>query len=367
MTDNSAMKHKLVALFSTIKSWVHSHKKESIAIGTVLFIVFVYGMIVLFSGNDGEISRTTPGVDAGDQTSVTPETAPSPLTGVEVSPELAKRPVTAIVIENSPDARPQSSLNEAGFVFEAIAEGGITRFLALYQESRPDPIGPVRSLRPYFTDFVLTFDASIAHVGGSSEALKEAAKLGLKDLDQFSFGDSYYRTTDRFAPHNVYTDFDLLDALNKKLGYTASKFTSFERKAADPVAKKKAKKITVSPSSYLYESSYVYSTINNNYKRSIAGKPDKDRETGEQISPDVLIVIEANYTVSQDGRYHYKLTGKGKATIFQDGDAIVGTWKKADRDAQFNFVDGNGDSIKLNAGQVWMTVLDPSQEVEYSI
>ena len=61
----------------------------------------------------------------------------SPLTGVEVNEDQAARPVTAVIIENSIDARPQSGLEEAGIVFEAYAEGGITRFMALYQEARP--------------------------------------------------------------------------------------------------------------------------------------------------------------------------------------------------------------------------------------
>ncbi len=362
------MKHKLKAALARAKEWVGSHKKLSIVGGIILAFLIIGAIIMLLSGGNSEVSRTEPETNAEDQAEEVDLTVPSPLTGLPVSEEEASRPVTAIVIENSPDARPQSSLDEAGFVFESIAEGGITRFLAFYQETRPDPIGPVRSLRPYFSDWVLTFDASIAHVGGSAEALGEVGTLGLKDLDQFAYGSSYYRTTDRFAPHNVYTDFDKLDALNKSLGYTSSDFESFPRKAEKPLGTPKATKIVANISSFTYEASFVYDAESNTYLRRIAGTPDKDRESGKRIAPKVVIVMEAPFTVSGDGRYHYDLVGNGKVTIFQDGNVEVGTWKKSSRSDQITFTaDSDGSVIELNPGQVWLTVLSPTQEVEYSL
>src|SRR3989344_4870304 len=125
-----------------------------------------------------------------------PVTIASPLTGLQVAPELAQRPVTAIMIENSLDARPQSGIQEAGVVFEAIAEGGITRFISLYQEAQPTYIGPVRSLRPYYIDWAVPFDASIAHIGGSPDALAQIRNGG-KDLDQFFNSGSYSRISSR--------------------------------------------------------------------------------------------------------------------------------------------------------------------------
>jgi hypothetical protein len=104
------------------------------------------------------------------------------------------------MIENSPDARPQSGLQDAGVVVEAIAEGGITRFLTLFQESQPQYIGPVRSLRPYYIDFAAPFQAGIAHVGGSPEALSRVRNGSYRDLDQF-FNSAYFsRISARPAP-----------------------------------------------------------------------------------------------------------------------------------------------------------------------
>ena len=250
------MKHKLKARLLIIRAWVVAHKKVSIGLGLTTVILLGFAIFALTGKEATEISRTEIQTVTEAEPEPEPVTVPSPLTGVAVSEEAAARPVTAVVIENSPDARPQSSLPDAGVVFEAIAEGGITRYLAFYQESRPSTIGPVRSLRPYFTDWALTFDASIAHVGGSATALAEVGTVGLKSLNQFAYGSSYIRTTDRFAPHNVYTDFDKLDALNSQLGYKTSEFDSFTRKAPKPAAVAKATNITVNISSFTYQSSY---------------------------------------------------------------------------------------------------------------
>lgn len=148
----------------------------------------------------------------------------SPLSGVLVADQAAtKRAVTAVMIENSPDARPQSGLAEADVVFEAVAEGGITRFIALYQNSRPSLIGPVRSLRAYYADWAAGFDPSVAHVGGSGDALTmiRSGNYGV-DIDQFFNAGAYWRANDRAAPHNVYTNFEKLDALNASKNHTTS-------------------------------------------------------------------------------------------------------------------------------------------------
>jgi hypothetical protein len=178
---------------------------------TGLVILLLSGLLLGFYYFFSEVPKPPQkNLARGPQTTVA-----SPLTGVQVPPELAKRPVTGIMIENSIYARPQSGIQDAGVVFEAIAEAGITRFLTLYQDAKPQYIGPVRSLRPYYIDWAGSFDASIAHIGGSPDALKRIRNGG-KDLDQFFNSGSYWRQPTREAPHNVYTSFKLLDRLNRQ-------------------------------------------------------------------------------------------------------------------------------------------------------
>jgi len=295
-----------------------------------------------------------------------PTTEPSRLTGVQVATELNQRPVTGIIIENSPDARPQSGLKDAGVIFEAIAEGGITRFLALYQEAQPDYIGPIRSARPYYLDWLLPFDAALAHVGGSPDALQQIRALGIKDLDQFANSGAYSRVNSRYAPHNVYSDFGRIDELEKKKGFTSSTFTAFARKTEQPNAQPTARSLDFNVSAFLYNPHYDYDAPSNTYKRSQAGRPHVDERSGSQLSPKVVVALVMSYGYASDGRHSvYTTTGSGAMYVFQDGTVTQGTWQKADRKAQFTFSDTNGAPLKFNPGQTWVSVLSNSASVSY--
>lgn len=296
-----------------------------------------------------------------------PKTEASKLTGIQVDPAMNLRPVTGVMIENSPDARPQSGLKDAGIVYEAIAEGGITRFLALYQEARPDYIGPVRSVRPYYLDFLMPFDASIAHAGGSTQGLADIKTFGVKDLDQFANSGAYRRVSNRFAPHNLYTDFDSLDALNSSKGFTSSTFTGFERgeeKVAEAVT---AKIIDFSISSSLYNVHYEYNTQNNSYLRNEGGSPHRDEKSGSQLEPKVVIALVMTRGIASDGQHtDYGTTGSGHMFVFQNGVVTEGTWSKPDRKSQFSFKDAAGAALALNPGQTWISIVDANSDVQYT-
>lgn len=283
----------------------------------------------------------------------------SPLTGIEVKDEAAtKQPVTAIMIENSPDARPQSGLKDAGVVFEAIAEGGITRFLTLHQEDKPQLIGPVRSVRMYFVDWLAPFNASVSHVGGSAASLAEVRNGNYRDIDQFFNSGSYWRATDRYAPHNVYTSFEKLDALNAAKGYTSSAFTGFSRADGKASATPNASTVTINISSPLFNSSYAYDAVNNRYNRNLGGVPHLDREGG-QITPSVVIALKVDEsTVLEDGyRQSIVTSGSGQAVIFQNGTVTNATWSKNDRASQLSFKDSDGKEIPLVRGQTWISAV----------
>ncbi len=293
-------------------------------------------------------------------------TVASPLSGVQVNPELAKRPVTAIMIENSPDARPQSGIADAGVIFEAIAEGGITRFITLYQDSQPQHIGPVRSLRPYYIDWAAAFDASIVHIGGSPDALAQI-RSGGKDLDQFFNAGSFWRESSRPAPHNVYTSFEKLDALNKSKGYTSSTFTPWPRKVDQKLATPMAKTIDLAISSAAFNVHYDYDPTYNFYRRSEGGRAHiaisaAGDKSGVQLAPKVVIALVVPYSiVDRSGHGGYEVNGSGPVYIFQDGFVVQGTWSKVDRSSQLTFKDTTGQPIELNAGQTWVSAVQDSQ------
>ena len=270
-------------------------------------------------------------------------------------------PVTAIMIENTPQARPQSGLKQAQVVYEAIAEGGITRFMALYQQNKPQMIGPVRSLRMYYLDWAAPYHPSIVHVGGSLYSLQDVSNGNYRNIDIEHYAGASWRATDRYAPHNVYTTFARLDALNSKLGYTSSTFTSFPRVDGQPAATPNASTINVHMSGPLYDSQYLYNPATNNYNRYQDGAPHLDREDG-QISPSVVIVLKVNMTlVMQDGyREDITTTGSGEADIFQNGTVQTATWSKAGRMDPLQLLDKNGQPISLVRGQTWIVALPNS-------
>jgi hypothetical protein len=290
----------------------------------------------------------------------------SPLTGVVVTKEQSQLPVIGVMVENSPDARPQSGLHQAGVVFEAIAEGGITRFLTLFQESQPDYIGPIRSVRPYYVDWLQGFDAAIAHVGGSADALAKIRNEGVKDLDQFSNSGPYRRVSNRYAPHNMYSSLGGLTDLAKGKGWTTSSFTGFPRKAEKPSEAPTARTIDITISGALYNVHYDYDLASNSYKRVLAGKPHIDERSKTQIAPKVVIAIVVPFGIAANGvNSTYQTIGNGKAFIFQDGVAAEGTWEKTSGKSQITFKDATGAPIPFNAGQTWITATSIANNVVY--
>lgn len=292
----------------------------------------------------------------------------SPLSGTIAADEAStKRPVTAIMIENSTDARPQSGLKQAGVVFEAVAEGGITRFVALYQETQPSIIGPVRSVRPYYVEWAAAFDPSMAHVGGSAKALSliRSGTYGV-DIDQFFNGGSYWRATDRYAPHNVYTSFEKLHALNIAKGHTSSSFTGFPRKDDEKILAATASTIAINVSSGAYNVQYNYDQTSKTYLRSEGGAPHMDREEG-RIAPKVVIALKVPVMQGFEDGYREQIptTGSGKAYIFQDGSVQEVMWTKSSATSQLSFTGVDNKPVSLNRGQTWITALDPSKAVTW--
>ena len=299
-----------------------------------------------------------------------PTTKASPLSGVEVAPESADRPITAVVIENHTDARPQSGLSQAGVVYEALAEGGITRFLAFYLENRPSTLGPVRSIRTYFVDWALEFNAPVAHAGGNADALDLIGPLGMKDMNQFYNGGYFWRANDRFAPHNLYTSSDKLDALEQKLGYAKpSAFAPSLRQKDSPVVGAPHPDININYSYTGYQVEYKYDASCNCYLRFMAGAPHIDRNDGQQIRVKNIVIeyMPTSYGTTRIGEQTVIMgtPGSGKAVVLRDGTAIEGTWIKGKHTDRTKLVDAAGKEIPLDKGNTWYSIVPSDQSVTY--
>jgi hypothetical protein len=358
MESKKTLTQKIKAWWQKTFHWIRTHKLLAASIALVLSLstgVLVYA--VFFDKPAEQPPAPTP-KKAVKKPAPKPKYY-SPLTGIELPSEAdTKKPVTAVIIENSPDARPQSGMQEAEITYEAIAEGGITRFLNVYQQNKPGLIGPVRSLRPYFVDWLAPWNASIVHVGGSKRALDEVRNGSYRDVDQFFNPGSYWRSSDRYAPHNVYTSFEKLDALNVEKGYAQSEPKPFLHNDTTPAEAPSATSVQVTMSSGLYNSGWNYDAASNTYHRLQAGQPHTDREAG-QITTRSLVVLKMTMEhVMEDGlRESYASNGSGEAVVFQDGTATEVNWHKSSGQEQLSLTTKDGQAFSLARGKVWISAI----------
>lgn len=359
---------------SKLRSWWHGRSKRQRVLISVLALVFLAagsGVPAYYVAHKDKPKAIAIVKPKPKKVPVIPKvtTVASTLTGLQVDPTVNQRPVTGVMIENSLDARPQSGLDQAGVVFEAIAEGGITRFLALYQDTQPDYIGPVRSSRPYYLSWLLGFDAGYAHVGGSPQALKDIKLWNVRDLDQFYNSGAYQRVSNRYAPHNVYTSSAKLSALEAAKGYTGSTFQGFERKKEAASQTPNASSIDIKFSGTYYNTHYDYDATTNSYKRSEGGSAHMEVNAAgaqTQITPKVVIALVLPYGLASDG-YHsdYQTLGTGQVYVFQDGVVTPGTWTKTANTDQLKFTDTEGHALPLNPGQTWIAAVSSAGNVTY--
>lgn len=353
---------KLKQQLAKLRAWVKTHPRKAAAIGIILAVILAGAGWLAYA----HFSKK-PVVQEAQQEAPKeiPKTIPSPLTGVELSRKVAERPIRTVVIENSPEARPQSGLSQAGVVYESVSEGGITRYMAIFLENRPKIIGPVRSLRSFAVSWTREFNSPIAHVGGNASAMDLLRPAGVQSLNQFFNGAYYYRTNDRFAPHNVYTTSGLLDKLLKVKGaFHRATMTPSPRKDDEPPADGVTiphKTINVRFSYSGYDVRWAYDVASNGYKRFLAGAADKDRNTGKQITVKNVVVeyMPTTYGISRNGekQTNMKTVGSGKAVVFRDGKATVGTWKKDSHSSRTKLLDAEGKEIALNRGNTWYCVI----------
>lgn len=370
-------------------SWPPS-KREWLIIVTMLVLLIAAGGAVYSLTHRGVKPLANHAAKKVTPKPKAPLTVPSKLSGLPVDPSVNQRPVTGVMIENSLDARPQSGLEQAGVVFEAIAEGGVTRFFAVFQDTQPDYIGPVRSARPYYIQWCLSFDCSYAHVGGSPDGLADIKSWGVKDLDQFANSGAYHRISSRYAPHNVYTSIAELNSLENSKGFGISNFTGFSRKAdkaykapvaavagkpapKDQETRAAANSIDFTLSGYYYDPHFDYDAASNSYKRSEAGQPHMEQRQDSsqvQITPKVVIgmvVPLSQGALDSSGAYYsnYQAVGTGTALIFQDGTVVTAHWSKPDVKSSLSFTDDTGKPLNLNAGQTWITAITGTNKASY--
>ncbi len=290
------------------------------------------------------------------------------LDGVLVPAAKANFLPLAVIIENHSSVRPQSGLSQAGVVYEALAEGGITRFLAVFATNGELRIGPVRSARPYFVQLARAYNGMFVHAGYSPQAKEQIQKTGIIDFDQFAKPYNFDRISGRPSEHALFTSLRLLELGRKDLKLEdKGTFTPWAFKADSPAQPPTATKITVDFSTASYRVGYTYDAATNCYQRAQGGIVAKDKENGQSIAPKNVVILFTTSTLFDALRRNITVIGEGKALVFQDGNVIVGKWQKQDAASQLSFQNANGEQVALNYGQTWVEVVDlPERNVTYS-
>ncbi len=333
-----------------------------------------------------------------------PKTEPCPLNGELMTKSQekiwqARRPL-GVMIENHVQARPQSGLSSADIVYEAVAEGGITRFLAVFYCQDAPYVGPVRSARMYFIHFLQAYGSNplYAHVGGANTPgpanalgyLSTIGWAGNNDMNQFSvpfpyFWRDYERLPNRATEHTVYSSTAKLWEYAKTYrgltnvdanGVSWDKnFTPWKFIDDAPMSKRGAvDKIDFGfwdQSVSDYGVTWNYDKNTNLYSRVNGGQPHIDKNTGKQLTAKDVVVMFSPESVVHDGypdgqHLMYNTIGEGNALVFQNGQAIEATWSRTNYTDNLKFTDSaTGLEIPMVRGEIFVEMLPTGNKVTY--
>lgn len=268
--------------------------------------------------------------------------------------------VYAVMIDNQAVARPVYGLSRASLVYEAIVEAPITRFIAFFSgDEKIDRIGPVRSSRPYYIDWLKEIGGVYTHVGGSPAALDLLSNYQF-DLNEFSNNEYFWRGENFSAPHNVFTSSDLISkAIDDQGWQIPADFSSWIFKPdASAGDRPEAQTINIDFANPVYNVKWEYNKETNDYLRSEGGVVQTDANNGAEIrAKNVAVMYVSSRVVDSVGRRSVKTIGSGEAVVFIDGKAINGAWQRPDLKSRTRFYDESGKEISFNAGTTWIEVV----------
>ena len=299
-------------------------------------------------------------------TSTTVPGAVAPLTGLPVSPSIAQRPAVIVKIDNDRAAPPQSGLDQADVVYEEVVEGGITRYLSIFQSQDASPVGPVRSVRGTDSDIVRPIGGLFAYSGGTPQYVSLIDSSGVKDVGANDDGGAYYRSSLRNAPDNLYTSTTVLrertpagagppPALFDYVGSGAA-FAEPGEAAVSQVT------VTMSGSTV---ATWSYDGAAKQWDRSTNGVPQRVA-VGTSLTPGPPVAftnIIVEMVPYQNTDYvdpignpvpDANVVGSGQAVILSDGELVDATWSKPAASSITTYEASNGAAVDLLPGTTWV-------------
>jgi Protein of unknown function (DUF3048) N-terminal domain/Protein of unknown function (DUF3048) C-terminal domain len=337
-------------------------------IAGVAALAIIGGGALVMTGNAGPVNTLAEKVGLKE-----PEPDPCPLTGVQAGKgqDPPSRAVLAVKVENSPDARPQVGLDHADVIYEEPVEGGVTRFIVLFQCHDAARLGPVRSARMTDISVLAQYGTPLfGYAGGAPRVRNAVAKADVVDVNYVDAAAEYTRDESREAPHNLYTT-------TKKL-YKAG--GSKSSAAPGPVftysdeldlKSKPAKSIHIPFSLTYADVNWVWSGADGRWLRS-HGTEEHVLEDGDQVSTVNVVAMQVKVSdsdivdVAGYASPEVTLVGSGKAWVFRNGRVIAGRWVRDAEGDITRFENKAGDEIPLAPGPTWIELVPTAVPVEYS-
>ncbi len=301
-----------------------------------------------------------------------------PLSGLPVrDPAVLQRRPLAIRVGNAPAARPQFGLSKADMVIEGLAEGGVTRFTALYLCQDADRIGPIRSARLIDLEVTPMFDAVLVHVGASQPVLDMilSSPFGDDNIDDFLGNKGFHLDPNRRRPFSTFTNTpELWEQVVARGRQHAAKLRGLVFSETPPAgAKEPATTISIPYRKGLSDLTYKYDASAGRYMRSQVGEPFVDAATGKQLGADSVVVVFSHVTVTkivEDSlgslSLHHDLGGEGRALLFRDGQMWEGHWRREGENVMLHYVNADGNPLVLKPGQTWVQVVPDDLPVTWN-
>lgn len=311
---------------------------------------------------------TQPPVSTAPTATYTPDGTKSVTSGLDKTGPY--KPI-AVMIENTVAARPQKGMGKADIVYELLVENAsMTRFMCVFNDNLPKNVGPVRSSRPYYIDLADEYGGAYCFFGGPEykpasiyTRLKNSPLKIVANGITGKWGKYYWRSKDRKAPHNVYTDLTRIAELFEELPAAFHfRFDAGAVMAGDDVTK-----INIPYNKTTLNTDYVYDPQTKKYNRLVNKKPFMDGLDNTPITVTNVIVQNAKLTFTGDykGRVAIDLIGKGDADVFSGGKHVKATWEKKDAVSPTVYRNEAGEEITLLPGNTWVQVIYEKTKVTY--
>ncbi|SHF82417.1 DUF3048 domain-containing protein [Ornithinibacillus halophilus] len=351
-----------------------------------LILLLFIALFLAACSNDEEVAKETESPTENEQPqeseqeeNVTEEPDPEPeykntfpLTGVGTNDEVDDR-IVGIMINNHTNARPQTGLSQADIVFELLAEGPITRFLALFQSEKPDVVGPVRSAREYYFDLANRYGALYVYHGAAGFVNEMIYNRGIEYIDGYyrdNDGHAFKRESFRVAPHNSYFLMENVYDVAESKGYDVKReyesLPFLDDEEIGRLSGEEANHIEIVYSNNPMEIvEFTYDPASEKYNRYNDREQTVELETDEPIEVDNVFIIEAQHAVIDDvGRRDIDLYAGGDAYLIQKGKIQKLEWEN--RFGRLIPVK-DGESVGFVPGKTWVNVVPTNPGMEQSV